>query len=263
MYNIEANIGVSGVMTLRRYDRETGRFLGEKRKNNAVTAAGLTLLLNLWTNNSSVHVSQANATILIYNSADAHQRTFSGATSGPDHTVSQNVDWVWEDNTVDVYEADDIHVSNGATVFSVTDTNFGTKPSSENWHYTYTLNLTSIDGNINSTGLDYLLRTVSGNSSAHFNNLASSITVRDGSNNIEFTEIGCDAGYPSISGGTATFRWVIPAPGGIVSHVWNTVEVFVDYGPPRVTIRSGGPSQGTQASNAEWVFTYTFTLAAA
>lgn len=263
---------VEGRYRVTRYDRETGKRLGSTGwRKNTIQAAGKQLLLDLWIGDSAAHYTNASAELKLYNSSDALQATFTGADTGyPDHGTSGQVTWQWSDISTDQYAADRVTFSNGTTVFSdVGTTGWGSKPDTENWIYEYQLSITTSDSNLSladssAEGLDHILHCMTGDSADHFNQASAAIQVEsDQSGTVLGTDTGgCDSGYPSRSGTTVTFQWTVAA--GVLTGTWELVIVYGNFATD-VTLRDEGTPAvydqfGSKASNAEWVYTYEFSI---
>lgn len=138
-----------GRYTVRKYDRETGAFLGSQTVRNEISLAGKNEMIKLIIGSGGQVFSEANSWIRLRNASAVETAYFAAADAGyptlrdewPDPDSRKAV-WRWSDISVDVYEAAQAEWGNGNVTFSTTTaTGFGSKPNTQNWLYEYELTL--------------------------------------------------------------------------------------------------------------------------
>lgn len=251
-----------GQWRVTRVSRETGEVLSTHEGPNTIQTAGLNRVLDCMIGDSSLHLDQANADLVIRNSSDTVVKTITGADSGyPDHSTQGEVVFQWSDISTEQYEADDLlvkrdHGGSDDLTFSVSDQNLGNKPDSENWIYEYTLSIgNGGDTDLKDAGLDHILHLFTGDSSDHFNNGTTQLELFNSSDSSVGT-VACDDGFPSRSSQTVT--WEFTSPAGEDSVDWDDVEVQMALGP--VVLNRTNEALGTKGSNTERQYTFDFTL---
>lgn len=220
--NIQA--GFAGRLGVRRYDGNTGAYLGslETRPN---TAVNMGRWLELLTGASTAVLDLTNAELLIHNTADSVVRTITGCDAGfPDHSTSKQVVWEWTDDAGTAYDADDLYLrrASNATNMAQRLATGWSKPSGETWVFTWTVTITG-DANFVDEGLDHWLRKVSGNRTGGAFNQNTRIQVQNNGNTISSTH-AVDAA-PSVSAPTAT--WEFTSAAGENSQEWYRVIMQV------------------------------------
>lgn len=257
---------LKGIWTLEKYDRETGELVERKQKSNAITSAGRTEFLRLITGLSAAHYDNTSD-LIIYDSDGGTQTRLLGGTqagypllSTDDPLYAGTMSWRFADETANTYDANHVEFSNGSVVFSESTPNWGTKPTTQNWYYTYNLNIASTDAFVEEGDLAQLLQLFVGAISSHFNQANTSLRIYSNGTTVlgTFTD-PMDAGYPAVSGSTATFQWTVPA--GTLTGSWETVEV---YESGLGSVLRGNPASETDGltkqSTATWTVQFALTI---
>lgn len=247
------NAAFEGRLKVRRFCRETGRFLGEHEERNTITSVAK--LVDLIDGTASDHVD-TGADLEIRNESDTLVRTLTTANTIPSAS-GLSVTIEWEDNTTQTYVADDFKIkTNGGTeVAEVLNKNFGTKPTTENWHYLWTL---SISGSgLQTAGGNLILDLITGNSSSHLNQSNTRFEVWDN-----------DTGGAQVSGSpfamttqsqpaSNQLRYVCDVLGG-TSRTWQ--RVVLRNHAVSVQIWEDTSPAYTQGSDTDITYTLTLTL---
>jgi len=254
------NLGLEGWHRLDKYDRATGKHLETCFKKNTITTAGRQLFLDIIIGTSTNRLTQANAHLYLFAGAGGSPvKTIAGATSAPDHGTNRQVSWQWQDNTVDTYAANRLEVRAGASpIFSDSTPNFGTKPTSQNWHYTYSVTISGPpsfnDGVGGYGGLHSMLRMLTG------------ATTMPNDENVTFIRIRTDTGTVigelkatsvSRSGQTAEWVWVVPA--GSATGNWYNIE-FYSLADDGHTIRRSDDGLGNKSAATERTYRYRLSV---
>ncbi len=266
----EVHAGIDGHWRLIRRHRQTDRLIAMTPwKPNAITAAGKDLFLQLGVGASSDDLDSASD-LVIKSSGGTIQKTLGACQSGYPKTSDEagvnlkECIWRWADETSDTYSAYELEVkSPGGVLFSESNQNLGTKPSSENWYYEYKVLISASDSDFTDAGLDHWLKTLSG---AAVDNQGSYWDAFS-------TDCECNASGSFVAGNLTSgptvdtvndrVTWVWRFGDGVALGSWGSATLrirgrFTDYD---VDLRSGGTGEGATKSNDDiWDFTYQFSI---
>jgi hypothetical protein len=271
---------LKGRLTVHRYDRETGRLLGTHAADNTIQNKDAIIELLTGTRAISQRFGTGasgtgTAWLWIRDGSAATTKNISSPTSVAEVTASNSngtrVRWVFQDNTTDTYDATRASLANGDPtvggnwlISDITATGLGTKPSTENWHYYYEIELYSSDTDIKAAGTAKLMRLISGNVGYVAVFLTSGNTTMqplDGS----LANVGSAITASSLASPTTTsLEWTFVSADGSNNGAWANTRVQL-AGTTTDTIREGGCKQdgtscGTKASGEEWTYKWRFTL---
>jgi len=203
--------------------------------------------------------------------------TDAGPTSGATtkSAPTQATLWEWHDDSIDVYgPATYLHfwykdpegsIGDEYNVASVT-ISAGTKPSDENWHYQFFLELYSTDTDFTSSGLAVLLDLYNGNQTVFLD--ATGIKLQPTTGAGSGTDVGTALlpdGAPTVDTGANDITWVWTVADGTSNGVWGGTQIQVGSSFS-TNLRWGGcktdgTSCGTKAAGEEWEYTYVISVA--
>lgn len=267
-------IRAKGEITRTRYrrlpDGSSGEDLGRDVRRNEIT--NISLLIQLVAGTSAAHLSNGSAGLRFRSSDEGsvvHDYTSGTVAINPSPDNPSNGSRIrcsWEDNTATARnDLDWAELYNGtpgsASEIAEANPNFGNKPTSENWHYTWDIELYSDDGDIETQLHSTWLQLIIGASAAHY----TTSTVRLQPRSSAPADVGTPilAGSRSVGASYLEFEFV-SADGGNNGE-WRNTRVQHNNGS-WVTIRDGGCKQdgttcGTKAGGEEWTYTWRYTLA--
>lgn len=259
---IRFNMGFQADLTVTRVCRETGEVLGTMEAKNAITAAGITRFIDLIVNDSSSHVD-AGADLKIYNEANALQKTLTGLATGyPQAASGGSTTLRWADETVDTYEVDDFEIlaADGTTIVAtITNSNFGTKPTTENWLYDWTL---SVSGSAEWTtaGLNQMLDLITGEQTVHWEANTGAGTLAIDVNNTDTPGNGTHDGVLATveTPAATTLEYEFPSSPPGVAKTWAHVRVMHNA---VTSIWEDDIANQTQGANDTFTYVWTITFA--
>jgi hypothetical protein len=267
---------LSGAYRLTRIDRATGEIIERTPwRRNAIMIGGKRQMADLIMGANSIFYNQANSRLRIYTSGTfgTLAKTITGADAAPDHGFSREVTWTWSDISADVYTAHSVRFDNGTHLFSEASPNFGAKPNSENWIYSYRLQLNpesgqaiKFDENPSGTptnpapGLDDFLRCMTGNVSgaSRWNASLTRMEVDNGSGSSLDTVAVITGPSRSDSSGQVTITWVFEVGTGAGNFNWVNLRVYNDRNPTKLTLRYHEDNLGSKSSSTVRQWTYNF-----
>jgi hypothetical protein len=271
---------IKGRLTVRRYDRESGELLGEHSADNTIQnhASIITLLtgtLGIGDRFGTGASGTGTSWLWIRNSGGSTTKNITSPTSIAEVTAANSngarVRWVFQDNTADTYAADRTSLANGDPgvggrwlISDITSTGLGTKPTSENWHYYYEIELYSSDSDIKAAGTAKLMRIISGNVGYV------AVFVTSGNTTMQPLDSGLSAVGSAITASslssptTTSLEFTFVSADGSNNGTWANTRVQM-AGTTTDTIREGGCKQdgtscGTKASGEAWTYKWRFTI---
>lgn len=143
--------------------------------------------------------------------------------------------------------------------------NAGTKPSDENWHYQFFLELYSTDTDFTSAGFGILLDLYNGNQTLFLTTTGIRLhpTTGAGSGSEVGSALTPDAN-PTVNTTTDKITWVWTVADGTSNGVWGGTKIKV--GTSFLTnlrwggCKTDGTSCGTKANGEEWEYTYELSI---
>lgn len=203
-----------------------------------------------------------------------------GTDYGPvDRTATKSapaaaVMWEWHDDSTDVYlDANWLHfyyrdpevTDNDSYRVAYVQIDAGTKPSDENWHYQFFLELYSTDTDFTSSGFSVLLDLYNGDRTQFLDTTGIRLHPTTGAGS--GTEVGSaltpDAD-PTVNTTTDKITWVWTVADGVSNGVWGGTKVKI--GTNFITnlrwggCKTDGTSCGTKAGGEEWEYTYELSI---
>jgi hypothetical protein len=270
MYDLMSSAALGGRWEVERYCRLCGEKLPTLRGENTILDAGkqefLDIMFHIGSPAASQQFDNGSTQVKIYDSGDVLKTTLSCKSGYPLHgSEDTGLVYFWfEDLTADVYEADRIDFLNvdSSVIFSRKDpTAFGTKPSTENWIYKYTLSITQNgDGDLSMDALDHALRMFTGDRSISQGWDSSSWIYIEASGGSPNTTEEIDGGYPSRSGETVTMVFTSEAGGDLISWYDVSIRALMVDPSGNMDLSSTTESLGTKGSSEVWEYTFTFSL---
>ena len=256
-----------------RFCRRTGRRFPSLHSENEVQSAGKYDFLDLmfYTNSPTTTDQFDNGSTEI--EVGTSNYVVSCKSGYPSHPGSPDFGicyWWFEDLTSNSYDAStiDFYNADSSTIFSIdSSTGWGTKPSSENWIYKYTLILQSSDSDFDDEeGLDHAMMLFTGNGGrfAYTDGWTADhaeLYVQNSGRTVS-RSVYVEAGYPSRSGTTVTLNFVENVGQG-TGQDWFYVQMrtaaTTTPGSSRI-LSETTEDAGTKGASEEFDYTYTFTL---
>ena len=265
--------------------KKTGEFVeATSWTKNTITSAGFDKFLRMLVGDTSGHgaLNATDASIGIdasNNPNGPYVFTAVGTDAGPTSgavtksSPSQATLWEWHDDSVNTYgSADYLHFwyqdpEGSADEYHIASVNIaaGSKPSDENWHYQFFLELYSTDSDFVESGLAILLDLYNGNQTDFLD--ATGIKLQPTTGAGSGSDVGSALlpdGAPTVNTTLDKITWVWTAADGTSNGVWTGTQIQIGS-TFSVNLRWGGcktdgTSCGTKAGGEEWEYTYEISI---
>lgn len=263
-----------------------GEFIGATPwTKNTMTAEGIDKMLRMWAGDQSGHgpLNATDASIgidasnnpngpFVFQQVGCDAGPTSGATTKS--SPSQATLWEWHDDSTDVYaNATYLHFwykdpeGSSGDEYHVSSVNIsaGLKPSDENWHYQFFMELYSTDSDFVEAGLAVLLDLYNGNQTGYLQ--TTGIRLRPTTGAGSGSDVGSDLtpdANPTVNTSGNTITWVWTVADGVSNGVWAGTKIKVGTSFAALLrwggCKTDGSSCGTKANGEEWEYTYEISL---
>lgn len=253
---------------------------------NTITSEGfdkfLRALAGDFSNHGPLNATDASVGIADVTNPLSYKYVQVGTSAGPmsgsttKSAPTQATLWEWHDDSTNVYtDATYLHffyrdptgVGSGNPEYRVAYVaiNAGTKPSDENWHYQFFLELYSTDTDFTSAGFGVLLDLYNGNQTLYLTTTGIRLHPTTGAGS--GTEVGSaltpDAN-PTVDTVNNKITWVWTVADGTSNGTWGGTKIKIGTSF-NTNLRWGGcktdgTSCGTKAAGEEWEYTYELSI---
>jgi hypothetical protein len=275
-------------VTLRRQSKATGLWLPDLEEKNTIQAAGIHLLIDRLRGVTGETVQQRAAASLQV--GNAGWTGTPGQPGGPvtistkdgepnvpprlDNNSLPKAIWKWKDETPSEYAADRIRIFLNGVLWADLSPGWGSKPSSQNWFYTYTVEPASGDGfigavgdptyaNLYFPGMWRFLMHLTGERYGDMSLTTLWMVATDDAGGVHMpqpgTPVGPAPGFPFRDG--ATLKTEFLAGSTVDPGNWKFVSVHIGSGNEAGLFFRRQLEYGTKDANATWRWPWDMVLA--